>query len=278
VFWPDPETGWPRPPGSGNLRAVSGVRYTFGDGDLAARRLALVASVYEGSSRALLASAVPAGAGTVVDLGCGPGYTTRLVAEVCRPRRTIGLDSSATFVELARRLTAEAGERGVELAVEFAVHDATELPFPASPVDAVHARLLLAHLPDPLGVVEGWRSQLRPGGVVVLDEVEAMHVPPGVLRDYEALVVAVVASGGGAMYAGPLIEPLGGRCVQIVVDGAVAARMYGLNLVTWRDDAVDRGLATAAELDRVAAGLHDLAGRPGTTAVRWVMRQVVVEG
>jgi SAM-dependent methyltransferase len=255
------------------------VRYTFGDGDLAAQRLALVASVYERSSRALLASAVPAGAGTVVDLGCGPGYTTRLVAEVCRPRRTIGLDSSASFVELARGLTAQAEvERAVESAVEFAVHDATSLPFPVSPVDAVHARLLLAHLPDPLGVVEGWRSQLRPGGVIVLDEVEEMHVPPGVLSDYEALVVAVVASGGGAMYAGPLIEPLGGRCVEVVIDGAVAARMYGLNLVTWRDDAIARGLAAAAELDRVATGLHDLASRPGTTAVRWVMRQVVVEG
>jgi trans-aconitate 2-methyltransferase len=251
---------------------VPEARYTFGDGDLAAQRLALVASVYDESSRALLAAAVPAGCDTAIDLGCGPGYTTRLLAEVCRPRRTIGLDSSASFVDLARRLT---GESGVELAVEFAVHDATALPFPVSPVDVVHARLLLAHLPDPLGVVEGWRSQLRPGGVVVLDEVEAMDVPPGVLADYEALVVAVVASGGGAMYAGPLIEPLGGRCVEIVVDGAVAARMYGLNLVTWRGDALARGLATAAELDRVAAGLDDLARRPGTTAVRWVMRQVV---
>jgi hypothetical protein len=53
-------------------RERSGVRYTFGDGDLAAQRLALVASVYEDSSRALLASAVPAGCDTVVDLGCGP--------------------------------------------------------------------------------------------------------------------------------------------------------------------------------------------------------------
>lgn len=244
-------------------------RYAFGDGDLAAERLALVASVYQDSSRALLASAVPAGCDTVVDLGCGPGYTTRLVAEVSRPRRTIGLDSSASFVELARSLTADPH-------VEFAVHDATALPFPASPVDAVHARLLLAHLPDPLAVVDGWRTQLRPGGVVVLDEVEAMQVPPGVLSDYEALVVAVVASGGGAMYAGPLIESLGGRRVEVVVDGAVAARMYGLNLVTWRDDAIARGLATAGELDRVAAGLEDLATRPGATAVRWVMRQVVV--
>jgi trans-aconitate 2-methyltransferase len=247
---------------------VSG-RYTFGDGDLPARRLALVAEVYEPTSRALLASAVPSGCDTVLDLGCGPGHTTRLVAEVCRPRRAVGADSSAAFVEAARALTAGPG-------VEFVVHDATARPLPGAPVDAVHARLLLSHLPDPLGVVAGWRTQVRPGGVVVVDEVEAMHVPPGVLADYEALVVALVASGGGDMYAGSRLAPLGGRCVEVPVDAARAAAMYRLNLRAWRDDAVARGLATTAELDRVAAGLDDRAGRPGDATVVWEMRQLVL--
>jgi trans-aconitate 2-methyltransferase len=257
-------------PAWATLRVVT-ARYTFGDDDLAAQRLALVAGVYEPTSRALLARAVPAGCDTVVDLGCGPGYTTRLVAEVCRPRRTIGIDGSPSFVHAARALTDEPG-------IEYAVHDATARPLPGAPVDAVHARLLLAHLPDPRAVVDGWCTQVRPGGVVVLDEVEAMHVPAGVLRDYETLVVRVVASGGAAMYAGPLIEPFGGRCVEIVVDGSVAARMYRLNLVAWGDGAVERGLVGAADLQRIAAGLDDLTARPGTATVRWVMRQVVLSG
>src|SRR5437588_6981532 len=80
-------------------------QYTFGDTDLAGRRLALVAEVFEPPSRALLESSRLAGLDIIVDLGCGPGFTARLVAEVCRPRRVIGLDRSDRFVETARRLT-----------------------------------------------------------------------------------------------------------------------------------------------------------------------------
>jgi trans-aconitate 2-methyltransferase len=245
-------------------------RYTFGDSDLAAQRMALVAEVFGPSSRALLGRAVPPGAGTALDLGCGPGHSTRLLAEVCRPRWTVGVDGSERYVDLARATTQDH-------AVGFVHHDVTRLPLPEAPVDVVYARLLLAHLPDPPGVVERWRSQLRPGGVVVADEVESIEAPPGVLREYEELVVALVAAEGGPMYAGPLLAPLGGECVEVLVDAAVAARMYGMNLATWRDRALGLGLVGAEVLDRVAAGLGRLVdGHGAQNPVRWVLRQLAV--
>jgi len=248
---------------------VSG-RYTFGDNDLAARRLALVAEVFEPTSRTLIASSIPVGAPFVLDLGCGPGHSTRLLARVSRPRRVLGLDTSTRFLDLARELTGEPS-------VAFAVHDATEMPLPGAPVDALYARLLLAHLRDPLARVERWISQVRPGGELVLDEVEAIEAPPGVLRDYESLVTGLVAAEGGSMYAGRLLEPLGGRCVELHVDTAVAARMYAMNLATWHDDVRRRGLAGRADLDRIRGGLAALRSRPGAGSVRWVLRQVVLE-
>jgi SAM-dependent methyltransferase len=252
-------------------------RYTFGDGDLAAERLALVAEIFDPVSRELLASAVAPGPGPgpglAVDLGCGPGYTTRLVADVCRPERTVGLERSEHFADLARR-------RHSGPTVEFAVHDVTRVPFPVGPADVVFARLLLAHLPDPLGLVARWRSQLAPGGVLVLDEIESMTTPPGPLRRYEDLVVALVAAEGGAMYAGPILAQLGGgRCPEVDVDAAAAARMYGMNLATWRHEARRRDLAGDAELDRLADDLAELAeGPPGGEVVHWVLRQLVVTG
>ena len=157
--------------------------YTFGDGDLAARRLGLVAEAFEAPSRELLALASPDEVDSALDLGCGPGHTTRLLAATCRPRRTLGLDGSADFVRTAGRLTDDP-------TVRFAVHDVTALPLPGAPVDLVYARLLLAHLPDPPALAERWRTQLRPGGALVLDEVEAIAPPPGVLREYLDLVEA----------------------------------------------------------------------------------------
>jgi hypothetical protein len=158
-------------------------------------------------------------------------------------------------------------------------HDVTEVPLPGGPATVVYARLLLSHLPDPLALVELWRTQLLPGGVVVLDEVEDIEAPPGALRAYEDLVVALVASEGADMYAGRRLAPLGGRCIDVHVDAALAARIFGLNLRTWRDDAVARGLADRSHLDDVAAGLAALADRTaagsGPATVRWVLRQIV---
>ena len=244
-------------------------RYTFGDSDLAAARLALVASVFEAPSRDLLQRSIPPGS-EVLDVGCGPGHSTRLVAETCRPRRLVGLDASAAYVELARRTTTDP-------VVAFEVHDVTAPPLPGAPVDALYGRLLLAHLPDPLAIVERWATQVRPGGVVVLDELDDIEAPPGPLRAYEELVVRVVDAGGGAMYAGPLLAPLGGRSVGLPVDGAVAASMYAMNLASWREDAVAGGLAGDDELDDLALALAEVAERPGERTVRWVLHHAVLE-
>jgi len=250
-------------------------QYTFGDGDRAAERLGLVAEIFDPLSRQFLEDAVAPGADLALDLGCGPGYTTRLLADVGGARRTVGLDRSEHFVDLARR-------RHGSDHIGFAVHDVTAVPLPGAPADVVHARLLLAHLPDPRGLVDRWRSQLRPAGLLVLDEIESMTTPPGPLRRYEDLVVALVAAEGGAMCAGPLLADLGGRCPEIDVDAARAARMYGMNLATWRHEARRRGLAGDAELDRLAGDLAELAElghqaeHPTGDPVHWVLRQIAL--
>ena len=246
----------------------AGGRYTFGDGDVAAERLGVVASVFEPASRPLVAAAVPPGADVVVDLGCGPGHTTRLLARVCRPRVVLGLDMSDRFVARARLLSA------AEPGVAFAVHDVTAVPFPAPAraPDAVYARFLLSHLPEPLAVVERWRSTLRPGGALVLDELEDIATPPGVFTDYEDLVTALVAAEGADMYAGRALAPLGGEVVHLDVDATAAARMFGMNLATWGPDAVRRGLVDDAGVERLAAGLAAVTGG----AVPWALRQIVL--
>jgi len=79
--------------------------YAFGDSALAARRLALLAEVFEPTSRSFLAHVGAQLAGPppqlAVDLGCGPGHTTRLLCSVLRPGHVLGLDQSASFVALA---------------------------------------------------------------------------------------------------------------------------------------------------------------------------------
>ena len=129
-------------------------RYTFGDGDVAALRLRLLAETYAPSSAALLA-ALGEVRGGVLDLGCGPGHTTELLAAALRPTWTVGLDRSARLVEAARaRLPA----------LRFLVHDVMAAPFPAAPAAVVYARFLLTHLSDPVAALRGWGVRSPPGG------------------------------------------------------------------------------------------------------------------
>src|SRR6185312_14029331 len=100
----------------------------------------------------------PREAELAVDLGCGPGATTRLIHEVLRPVRTLGLDQSSAYVA---RAIADAPE-----GVGFSVHDARAVPFPEAPADLVYCRLLLAHLNRPSEVVARWATQVRPAGIL----------------------------------------------------------------------------------------------------------------
>lgn len=76
--------------------------YLFGETDIAARRLKVLAEVYAVSTRAFLLGQVPTRPRAAVDLGCGPGYTTHLLADVLQAERTVGLDNSEPFIALAR--------------------------------------------------------------------------------------------------------------------------------------------------------------------------------
>jgi trans-aconitate 2-methyltransferase len=103
--------------------------YTFGDNDEASRRLRRLAEVYEPETRALLNSAGSVSDGRFelgVDLGCGPGWSTLLIAVTVNPVRMIGLDSSERF-------GAEARSNQPQL--EFTRHDVLVSPFPVHSLD-----------------------------------------------------------------------------------------------------------------------------------------------
>jgi len=78
------------------------VRYTYGESDAAAQRLALVAQTFESSTESFLRRVVTRPPELAVDLGCGPGFTTRLIARATGARRVVGLDRSDAFLRRAR--------------------------------------------------------------------------------------------------------------------------------------------------------------------------------
>jgi SAM-dependent methyltransferase len=253
-------------------------QYTFGDTPLAVDRLRLVASVFDASSRAFLAAAVPRPPRVAIDVGCGPGVSTRLVAEVTGAGHTVGIDSSPTFLEVAAT--------GAPAGLDFVRYDVTSVPLPVAPADLVYCRLLLAHLPDPAGLVGAWATQLTAVGRLLLDEIEWMEVRVPEFVRYEEIVLDLVGSRGAPMYAGPIVDAVregaGWRQTasalrSVPVSTAAAARMFAMNLATWRSDPHIREHYDPDDIERLRRDLATLTHSAADDEIVWGMRQVVYE-
>ncbi|MGH8973069.1 MAG: class I SAM-dependent methyltransferase [Acidimicrobiia bacterium] len=91
-----------------------------------------------------------------LDLGCGEGHNTRLLA--ARGADVTGLDIAEAFIEAAAR---EGGP-----GVRYLVGDGCSLPFPAATFDLVTAFMSLMDAGDPEGILHEVSRVLRPGGTV----------------------------------------------------------------------------------------------------------------
>src|SRR3954469_2729405 len=156
--------------------------YPFGGDARAGDGLPPVAAAYEPVSRAFLVAHARHRVALALDLGCGPGFSTALLAEVQRPERLVGIDAEPEHLEAARERVPGA---------ELVLGDVTSAPLPSG-ADLIYARLLLAHVAAPVDVARRWQAQLAPGGLLLLEDLEDIDAPPGALRAYDDLSAAVV--------------------------------------------------------------------------------------
>jgi trans-aconitate 2-methyltransferase len=108
--------------------------------------------------RDLLGNVEHRGPKLVIDLGCGPGNNTELIADRWPDARVIGIDSSPRMIEAAR-------SREQPGRLEFRVGDVRAWE-PDSAVDVVLASAVLHWIPDHLGLLPRLVDYLAPGGVL----------------------------------------------------------------------------------------------------------------
>lgn len=262
--------------------------YALGDNPLAGDRLALLAEVFGPTSEALLRAHAPARPALAVDLGCGPGHTTRMLARAVRPTRTVGLDASSAFVERAAgpETDADVARNGpLPGSVTYRVHDCTRVPWPVPPAQVAFARYLLAHLPGPAGVVGGWCSALAPGGRLLLDEVEHIDTDVEAFATYLEVSGAMIRHHGAELYVGTVLRDLAppdgcelvvSQTATVAPSTADVARLFAMNLVTWRHDPFVVAEVPPERIDRLAVDLGELEGDPTRGRITWTHRQLVL--
>jgi SAM-dependent methyltransferase len=131
-----------------------------------------------------------------LDLGCGEGHNTRLLAG--RGARVAALDVAELFIAAA----AAQDRRGIC----YLIGDGARLPFPMSSFDAVTAFMSLMDVADPEGTLGEVARVLRPGGFVQFSVVHpVMSAPAGQwMHDDQGVRRARVI--GEYFYQGPLTE------------------------------------------------------------------------
>ena len=111
----------------------------------------------------LLRLRLPPAPAAVIDLGCGTGSLSVLLAEAGYDVR--GLDFSARMVAAAEEKARAAG-----VTARFSEGDAAAPPYADGSADVVLSRHVLWALPDPDDALRRWVRLLAPGGRLVLVE------------------------------------------------------------------------------------------------------------
>ena len=128
----------------------------------------------------------------VVDLGCGPGNSTALLAARFPKADIVGVDSAPDMLAQARRSLP---------GLRFVAADLRDV-HPESPPDLIFANAVLQWLPDHASLLPRLVRQLRPGGCL------AVQVPDNLDEPSHRLMREVAAGGP---WAGSIGDPAAAR-------------------------------------------------------------------
>jgi ubiquinone/menaquinone biosynthesis C-methylase UbiE len=198
---------------------------------------------------------IPSG-GRVLDLACGDGSFTQLLAgRVAEAGLVCGVDLASDYLKLAKALAAS-GPSSRRFA--FAVGDLARLPFRPGAFDLVWCAQSFYSLPDPVGALRVLAGLVKAGGIVAVLESDTFHQ---VLLPWPIEVELALRRAELAAFVASADQPrkyyVGRRLRQVFE----AAGLRGVRRRCW-------SLERAAPLDSstrafLEAYLHELGGRCG---------------
>lgn len=171
------------------------MQYTFGTSNTAACRLAEMAKFFNPPAVEFIQKYNHDGFNSGIDIGCGPGYTTQMLATAIKSNNVCGLDISDNFLSLAGQNYPRYG---------FKKHDITQFPFPLT-AQTAYARFVLSHLTDPVSLINKWTNELESGGLIFIEEVEAIDTQTKAFKEYLNINSELVGSQGAELFVGNII-------------------------------------------------------------------------
>jgi SAM-dependent methyltransferase len=248
--------------------------YVIRSGTVAFERLELIARLLWPTSEQLLARAGAFEGRRFLDVGCGIGDVAARVGSTGRD--AVGIDVNADVVAGAAARSLRIGAPATfrvaglsDLGVDKGCRD----------FDVVYARCVLSHQSDPAAGLASMLAAVRPGGTVLVEDVDVAAVwssPPcdALARHVELYLDAARGLGAhpdvGCQLA-TLLRELGAddidvRLVQPVLHAPEDLQVHARTMEAIAGPVVAQGLATEAEVAALVAELDEWSEAPGVFA------------
>lgn len=179
--------------------------YAFGQfqhNEAELERLKTQAAAAQALERAILTQAGLRPGMRVLDLACGPGIVSCLLAKMAAPGQVLGLDLSAELLVEAR---AAAGRQGLAN-LDFQQGNVYDLALEDEQFDFIYARFLFQHLEHPQRALAEARRVLKPGSILAIADVDdgwlCLHPEPSAFKDFTRRAAELQAKSGGDRLVG----------------------------------------------------------------------------
>jgi SAM-dependent methyltransferase len=222
------------------------------------RRLQLLEEHADPTSVRRLEATGIAGGWRCLEVGAGRGSIAHWLA------RRVGVTGQVTALDLDTSLLTWLDEPNLEVVDG----DVLEIDLAEESFDLIHARLVLMHIPERRRALERIVSWLRPGGWLVVEELDSMSVFADPRPDRVALISAYrealttidMECGRallGELSEAGLVDTSADFRVDAIEGATPLAEWEQLSVLALADEPLEAGTATAEQIDAHLVQLND---------------------
>jgi len=240
-------------------------QYVIAGGKEGKERLKLLSEVLRPTTSQLLSTVGIEKGMKCLDVGCGGGFVTALMADlVGADGEAVGIDSDEVILDLARTDARDCGRNNIDF-IQCAASDQHRSDY----YDLVYARFLLTHVPDSQACLNSMVSNCKSGGLVVAEDIDftgAFSYPIcDAYQRYCNLYQQVVHKRGGDADIGPKLpgmfkaaglDDVHFKVVQLVHIEGDGKLLASITMQRIAASLIAERLASESEINEIVEGLN----------------------